>query len=87
MLFNIMKWLQAAGGIIHNPYLALDNHQIETNEESNLTVDVDLAVCHSLTQGVAALFGPNSPYTAHHVQSICDSKEIPHTETRCDQGS
>ena len=40
-------------------------------------------MCHSLTQGVAALFGPNSPYTAHHVQSICDSKEIPHIETRC----
>ena len=42
------------------------------------------AVCHSLSQGVAALFGPNSPYTAHHVQSICDSKEIPHIETRWD---
>ena len=42
------------------------------------------AVCHSLGQGVAALFGPNSPYTAHHVQSICDSKEIPHIETRWD---
>ena len=67
--------------------LALYNHQIETNEGSNLTADVDLTVCHSLTQGVAALFGPNSPYTAHHVQSICDSKEIPHIETRCDQVS
>ena len=41
-------------------------------------------MCHSLSQGVAALFGPNSPYTAHHVQSICDSKEIPHIETRWD---
>ena len=41
-------------------------------------------MCHSLSQGVAALFGPNSPYTAHHVQSICDSKEIPHIETRYD---
>ena len=26
------------------------------------------AVCHTLSQGVAALFGPNSPFTAHHVQ-------------------
>ena len=68
------------------------------------------AVCHTLSQGVAALFGPNSPFTAHHVQviigiviriiisiiinyqtlinillqSICDSKEIPHIETRWD---
>ena len=28
------------------------------------------AVCHTLSQGVAALFGPNSPFTAHHVQVI-----------------
>merc|ERR550532_3389913 len=41
-------------------------------------------VCHTLSQGVAALFGPNSPFTAHHVQSICDAKEIPHIETRWD---
>lgn len=47
-------------------------------------VQFSIVVCHSLSQGVAALFGPNSPYTAHHVQSICDSKEIPHIETRWD---
>ena len=47
-------------------------------------VQISIVVCHSLSQGVAALFGPNSPYTAHHVQSICDSKEIPHIETRWD---
>ena len=41
-------------------------------------------MCHTLSQGVAALFGPTSPFTAHHVQSICDSKEIPHIETRWD---
>ena len=44
----------------------------------------DVPVCHTLSQGVAALFGPTSPFTAHHVQSICDSKEIPHIETRWD---
>ena len=81
----------------------------------NINID-NVSVCHSLSQGVAALFGPNSPYTAHHVQvsehhcelwcsrlqisskyyssnkydellyfqSICDSKEIPHIETRWD---
>ena len=41
-------------------------------------------MCHTLSQGVAALFGPTSPFTAHHVQAICDSKEIPHIETRWD---
>jgi hypothetical protein len=31
-------------------------------------------VCSALEQGVAAIFGPGSGFTAHHVQSICDSK-------------
>ena len=33
---------------------------------------------------ITVRFGPNSPFTAHHVQSICDAKEIPHIETRWD---
>ncbi|CAH1126003.1 unnamed protein product [Ceutorhynchus assimilis] len=41
-------------------------------------------VCHLLRQGVAAIFGPQSPHTASHVQSICDTMEIPHLETRWD---
>ncbi|XP_023349760.1 glutamate receptor ionotropic, kainate 2 isoform X2 [Eurytemora carolleeae] len=41
-------------------------------------------VCAAMSQGVAALFGPSSSFTAHHVQSICDAKEIPHIETRWD---
>lgn len=34
--------------------------------------------------GVAAIFGPQSPHTASHVQSICDTMEVPHLETRWD---
>jgi len=41
-------------------------------------------VCSALGKGVAAIFGPSSSFTAHHVQSICDAKEIPHIETRWD---
>lgn len=41
-------------------------------------------VCHLLRTGVAAIFGPQSPQTASHVQSICDTMEIPHLETRWD---
>ncbi|XP_066156100.1 glutamate receptor ionotropic, kainate 2 isoform X4 [Euwallacea fornicatus] len=41
-------------------------------------------VCHLLRSGVAAIFGPQSPHTASHVQSICDTMEIPHLETRWD---
>lgn len=28
--------------------------------------------------GVAAIFGPLNRFTSEHVQSICDTKEIPH---------
>ncbi|XP_063242515.1 glutamate receptor ionotropic, kainate 2 [Bacillus rossius redtenbacheri] len=41
-------------------------------------------VCHLLRSGVAAIFGPQSAQTASHVQSICDTMEIPHLETRWD---
>ncbi|XP_012273725.1 glutamate receptor ionotropic, kainate 2 isoform X1 [Orussus abietinus] len=41
-------------------------------------------VCHLLSSGVAAIFGPQSAHTASHVQSICDTMEIPHLETRWD---
>ena len=42
------------------------------------------SVCHLLRSGVAAIFGPQSGQTASHVQSICDTMEIPHLETRWD---
>lgn len=41
-------------------------------------------VCHLLQSGVAAIFGPQSGQTASHVQSICDTMEVPHLETRWD---
>nr|CAD7443084.1 unnamed protein product [Timema bartmani] len=41
-------------------------------------------MCHLLRSGVAAIFGPQSGQTASHVQSICDTMEIPHLETRWD---
>ena len=39
-------------------------------------------MCKALDGGVMALFGPRSGTTSAHVQSICDSLEIPHVETR-----
>ncbi|XP_014247015.1 glutamate receptor ionotropic, kainate 2-like isoform X1 [Cimex lectularius] len=35
-------------------------------------------VCKLMAEGVAAIFGPQSPYTWNHVQSQCDNKEMPH---------
>jgi hypothetical protein len=33
---------------------------------------------------MAGLFGPQSSVTSSHIQSICDTLEIPHMETRWD---
>jgi ionotropic glutamate receptor len=41
-------------------------------------------VCKALNSGMAGLFGPQSGVTSSHVQSICDTLEIPHIETRWD---
>uniref|UniRef100_T1IYW2 Glutamate receptor ionotropic, kainate 2 n=1 Tax=Strigamia maritima TaxID=126957 RepID=T1IYW2_STRMM len=41
-------------------------------------------VCSMLKNGVAAFFGPQSEMTTSTVQSICDTLEIPHIETRWD---
>ncbi|GBP84886.1 Glutamate receptor ionotropic, kainate 2 [Eumeta japonica] len=41
-------------------------------------------VCHLLRSGVAAISGPQSAPAAAHVQSICDTMELPHLETRWD---
>ena len=41
-----------------------------------------LSVCKALDSGIAAIFGPQSGGTSAHVQSICDTLEIPHVETR-----
>ncbi|XP_058809851.1 glutamate receptor ionotropic, kainate 2-like [Phymastichus coffea] len=41
-------------------------------------------VCHLLKTGIAAIFGPQNAHTASHIQSICDTMEIPHLETRWD---
>ena len=43
-----------------------------------------VSVCRQVKDGVAAIFGPMSMYSAVHVQSVCDSLGIPHVETRWD---
>ncbi|QQP41322.1 Uncharacterized protein FKW44_015649, partial [Caligus rogercresseyi] len=38
----------------------------------------------ALSEGIGGIFGPQSGVTSTHVQSICDSLEVPHVETRYD---
>lgn len=41
-------------------------------------------VCELMSTGVAGIFGPQSEDTAEHVQSVCDTMEVPHVEMRWD---
>lgn len=41
-------------------------------------------MCHLLRMGVSSIFGPQSNSISSHVQSICDTMEIPHLEMRWD---
>nr|CAI5842075.1 unnamed protein product [Callosobruchus analis] len=40
--------------------------------------------CQLVGSGVYAVFGPSDPMLGAHIQSICDSLDIPHLETRPD---
>lgn len=41
-------------------------------------------VCRLVSLGIAGIFGPPSSETTDHVQSVCDTMEIPHIELRWD---
>nr|WHU27577.1 NMDA receptor 3 [Matsumurasca onukii] len=45
---------------------------------------VSQAVCELLSEGVVGVFGPQSSDTTDHVQSVCDTMEVPHVEQRWD---
>ncbi|XP_068993636.1 glutamate receptor ionotropic, kainate 2-like [Neodiprion pinetum] len=51
---------------------------------NNDTYDVSQAVCELANNGVAAIFGPRNKIAAKHVQSMCDTMEIPHIVARWD---
>ncbi|XP_037281611.2 glutamate receptor ionotropic, kainate 2 isoform X1 [Rhipicephalus microplus] len=40
--------------------------------------------CSLISSGVAAIFGPNDPMIGSHIQSLSDSLDIPHIESRLD---
>lgn len=43
---------------------------------------LECSVCELLELGVAGIFGPQNKVTAEHVQSMCDTMEMPHIYTR-----
>ena len=52
----------------------------------DIMFNIFFIVCKAFrsNKGIAAIFGPQSGTTSSHIQSICDTLEIPHIETRWD---
>ncbi|XP_050585066.1 glutamate receptor ionotropic, kainate 2-like [Bombus affinis] len=50
----------------------------KSNEIDTDPFNVSQIVCELMTEGVAAIFGPNNRFTSGHVQSMCDTMEVPH---------
>ncbi|XP_028968488.1 glutamate receptor ionotropic, kainate 2 [Galendromus occidentalis] len=40
--------------------------------------------CHLIKEGAATIFGPSDPVVGGHIQSLADSLDIPHIESRLD---
>ncbi|KAG8194658.1 hypothetical protein JTE90_003129 [Oedothorax gibbosus] len=79
IVFQIaVDWVNEDHSILPNSSLVA---HIETHEPDNF-FEVSKKVCKLLRQGVAGVFGPQSPTGATHVQSISDVLEVPHVETR-----
>lgn len=61
-----------------NPELAKVFFLADSNEVGTDPLEVSEKVCELITTGVAAIFGPQNKLTSEHVQSFCDTVEIPH---------
>lgn len=59
-------------------------YNIETIILSSLLIRVNILACSQLDLGIAALFGPSNSYLASHLQSMCDTLDLPHIEARLD---
>ncbi|XP_053993470.1 glutamate receptor ionotropic, kainate 2-like [Hylaeus volcanicus] len=60
-----------------NVYLVAKSNQVSTD-----SFEVSSKVCELMEHGVAAIFGPTNKVTSNHVQSICDTMEMPHIYAR-----
>uniref|UniRef100_A0A182TZ79 Uncharacterized protein n=1 Tax=Anopheles melas TaxID=34690 RepID=A0A182TZ79_9DIPT len=78
---------QYAVEAVNNEKLSYANYQLEAQAvqvKYGDQFDASKKLCRLLKTGVAGIFGPSSPKSALHVQSVCDEKEMPHIETRWD---
>ncbi|KAK9303596.1 hypothetical protein QLX08_004759 [Tetragonisca angustula] len=50
----------------------------KSNEVDTDPFNVSQIACELMEEGVAAIFGPHNRFTSEHVQSMCDTMEMPH---------
>ncbi|XP_043524316.1 glutamate receptor ionotropic, kainate 2-like isoform X5 [Frieseomelitta varia] len=50
----------------------------KSNEVDTDPFNVSEIACELMEEGVAAIFGPHNRFTSEHVQSMCDTMEMPH---------
>ncbi|EZA54442.1 Glutamate receptor, ionotropic kainate, partial [Ooceraea biroi] len=65
-----------------NVYLMQEMPKFETDP-----FDVELKVCKMLNDEVVGIFGPQEKVISEHVQSICDTMEVPHISVRQDSSA
>lgn len=74
----------------HQPVGAINDQRplieplIERLINRDSSFEADDRVCKLLLSGVVAIFGPSNGKSIQHVQSICDTLEIPHIEMHAD---
>ncbi|XP_076391777.1 glutamate receptor ionotropic, kainate 2 isoform X2 [Megachile rotundata] len=56
-----------------NVFLVAESKEVGTDP-----FEVSQTVCELLDMKIAAIFGPQNKMTSEHVQSMCDTKEMPH---------
>ncbi|XP_011138744.1 glutamate receptor ionotropic, kainate 2-like isoform X1 [Harpegnathos saltator] len=64
---------------LSNVYLMPESNEIEPD-----AFEVSARVCEMVNLGVVGVFGPQDKVIAEHVQSMCDSMDVPHISVRQD---
>ncbi|KAG7201426.1 hypothetical protein KM043_004186 [Ampulex compressa] len=64
---------------LSNVFLFAKSHNVDADP-----FEVSQKVCELMKVGVVGIFGPQNKITSEHVQSICDTIEVPHISVRWD---
>ncbi|KAJ8315099.1 hypothetical protein KUTeg_007249 [Tegillarca granosa] len=77
---HTIEKINLRGDIIKNAMLIYGTQNVKEQD----SFEASKKVCREIKEGVAAIFGPVSRVSASHVQSICNSLNIPHVQAHWD---